>query len=170
MIFKGVINKQAAPSPQTTILPIPSFSSNFVLCSSVVRLKRKGNYFTWIEIISSSLIQSLTFQLKANDCVWSNFVCLSQMLVRDASPKQRIPCIILISIFGAFSAEKSVHYTRVNTVNTSIFTGCDADFTMNAYSSSSSSTSCTYLSFFFVSFNFPLDLGFTGFGDFVLHC
>ena len=28
------------------------------------------------------------------------------MLMRDASPKQRIPCIIRISIFGAFSAGK----------------------------------------------------------------
>ena len=32
-------------------------------------------------------------------------VCL-HMLMRDASLKQRIPCIIRISIFGAFSAEK----------------------------------------------------------------
>ena len=36
--------------------------------------------------------------------------------MRDASLKQRIPCIIRISIFGAFSAEKSAHYTQVNTV------------------------------------------------------
>ena len=34
----------------------------------------------------------------------------------DASLKQRILCIICISIFGAFSAEKSVQYTRVNMV------------------------------------------------------
>ena len=47
-----------------------------MLCSSVVRLKRKGNYFKWFEIIISSLALSLTFQLKANDCVWSNFVYL----------------------------------------------------------------------------------------------
>ena len=47
-----------------------------MLCSSVVCLKRKGNYFKWIEIIISSLFLSLTFQLKANDCVWSNFVYL----------------------------------------------------------------------------------------------
>jgi len=47
-----------------------------MLCSSVVRLKWKGNYFKWIEIIVSSLFLSLTFQLKANDCVWSNFVYL----------------------------------------------------------------------------------------------
>ena len=47
-----------------------------MLCSSVVRLKRNGNYFKWIEIITSSLILSLTFQLKANDCLWSNFVYL----------------------------------------------------------------------------------------------
>ena len=54
------------------------FCSNFVaifmLCSLVVRLKRKGNYFKWIEIIISTLVLSLTFQLKVNDCVWSNFV------------------------------------------------------------------------------------------------
>ena len=56
------------------------FSSNFVaifiLCLSVVRLKRNGNYFKWIEIVISSMVQSLTFQLKANDCVWTNFVYL----------------------------------------------------------------------------------------------
>ena len=42
-------------------------------------------------------------------------ICL-HMLMRDMSLKQRIPCIIRISNFGAFSAEKSVHYKRVNTV------------------------------------------------------
>ena len=50
-----------------------------MLCSSLVCLKRKGKnnyYFNWIEIIISSLVLSLTFQLKANDCVWSNFVYL----------------------------------------------------------------------------------------------
>ena len=39
------------------------------------------------------------------------------MLTRDASLKQRILCIMRISIFGAFSTGKSVHYTRVNTVS-----------------------------------------------------
>ena len=56
------------------------FSSNlvsiFMLCSSVVRLKKKGNYFKWIKIVISSLVLSLIFQLKANDCVWTNFVYL----------------------------------------------------------------------------------------------
>ena len=47
-----------------------------MLCSSVVRLKRKGNYFKWFEIIIYTLVLSLTFQLKANNCVWSNFVYL----------------------------------------------------------------------------------------------
>ena len=47
-----------------------------MLCSSIVRLKRKANYFKWIEIIISSLVLSLTFQLKANDCVRSNFMYL----------------------------------------------------------------------------------------------
>ena len=47
-----------------------------MLCSSVVRLKRKGNYFKWIKIITSSMILSLTFELKANDYVWSNFAYL----------------------------------------------------------------------------------------------
>ena len=41
-----------------------------MLCSLVVRLKRKGNFFKWREIIISSLVSCLTFQLKANDCVW----------------------------------------------------------------------------------------------------
>ena len=38
------------------------------------------------------------------------------ILMRDASLKQRIPCIMRISLFGAFSAGKSAHYTRINTV------------------------------------------------------
>ena len=41
----------------------------------VVRLKRKGN-FRWIEIAVSLLVLSLTFQLKANDRVWTNFLYL----------------------------------------------------------------------------------------------
>ena len=36
-----------------------------MLCSSVVRQKRKGDYFNWIEIVNSSLVLLLTFQLKA---------------------------------------------------------------------------------------------------------
>ena len=77
-----------------------------MLCSSIVRLKRKGNYFKWIEIIISSLVLSSTFQLKqmiASGQILS--ICL-HALMRDVSLKQRIPCIIPISIFGAFSAEK----------------------------------------------------------------
>ena len=66
-----------------------------MLCSLVVRLKRKGNYFKWIEILISSLVLSLTFQFKANDCVWTNFVYL-----------------FTCSIFGAFSAgRKCTLYT-----------------------------------------------------------
>ena len=40
------------------------------------------------------------------------------MIMRDASLKQRMPCITIlcISIFRAFSVEKSAHYTWVNTV------------------------------------------------------
>ena len=45
------------------------------------------------------------------------FRVFANMLMRDASLKQRIPCIMRISIFGAFSAGKSAHYTRVNTVD-----------------------------------------------------
>ena len=85
MNFKGVINKQAATSPQATMLPIPNFKflfaflrikvAIFMLCSSVVHLKRMGN-FKWIEIVISLLVLSLTFQLKANDCVWTHFVYL----------------------------------------------------------------------------------------------
>ena len=51
------------------------FVAIFMLCSSVVCLKRKGN-FKWIEIVISLLVLSLTFQLKENDCVWANFVNL----------------------------------------------------------------------------------------------
>ena len=61
----------------------------------------------------SLLVPSLTFQFKANDRVWTNFV---YMVMRDPSLKQRFPCIICIAIFRAFSVEKSAHYTRVNTV------------------------------------------------------
>ena len=34
------------------------------------------------------------------------FLVFVYMLMRDVSLKQRVPCIICISIFGAFSAEK----------------------------------------------------------------
>ena len=48
-----------------------------MLCSLVVRLRSgRAYYFKWLEIIISSLVLSLTFQLKANDCVWSSFVYL----------------------------------------------------------------------------------------------
>ena len=76
-----------------------------MLCSSGVCLKRKGNYFKWIEIIISSLVLSLTFQLKGNDCVWSHFVYLFTY-ANAGRLKQRIPCIIRISIFRAFLAVK----------------------------------------------------------------
>ena len=113
MIFKGVINKQAAPCPQTTMLPIPSFASNFVaifmLCSSVVRLKRKGNYFMWIEIITFSLIQSFTFQLKANDCVWSNLFTNANE-GRESKTKDSMYNIDL-NVRSFFSGKKCTLYT-----------------------------------------------------------
>ena len=66
--------------PDNELKFLVCFSSNFVvilkLCSPVVRVKRKGNYFKWIDVGISSLVLSLTFQLKANDCVWTNFVYL----------------------------------------------------------------------------------------------
>ena len=70
-----------------------------MLCSLVVPLKEDGN-FRWIEIIISLLVLSLTFQLKANDCVWTQFRVFVYILMRDTSLKQRIPCIICISLFG----------------------------------------------------------------------
>ena len=87
MTFKGVINKQAVIniSPghhiaDAALQIFVRFSWNFVgifmLCSAIVRLKRKGNYFKWIEIVISSFVRSLTLKLKANDCVWTNFVYL----------------------------------------------------------------------------------------------
>ena len=48
--------------------------------------------------------------------VYRQISLFAYMLMRDASLKQRIPRIICISIFGAFSAEKRAHYTRVNTL------------------------------------------------------
>ena len=38
------------------------------------------------------------------------------MLMMDASLKQIFLCVICISIFGAFSEEKSAHCTQVNIV------------------------------------------------------
>ena len=71
-----------------------------MLCSSVVRQKSKGDYFNWIEIVNSSLVLSLTFQFK------SKLLCLDKFRVFVYILKQRIPCIIRISIFGAFSVGK----------------------------------------------------------------
>ena len=84
------------------------FSSNFVaiftLCSSAVRLKRMGN-FEWIERVIPLLVLSLTFQLKANDCVWTHScICLHANEGHEST--QRIPCIIRISMFRAFPAGK----------------------------------------------------------------
>ena len=56
-----------------------------MLCSLVVRLKRKGNFFKWIEIIVSSLVPSL----KANDCVWSNLVYLFTYANEGRKPKTK---------------------------------------------------------------------------------
>ena len=80
--FKGVINKQALHLPRpprcryrtsNSCSLFFEFRVNFMLCSSVVRLKRMGN---WIEIVISLLVLSLTFQFKANDCVCTHFVYL----------------------------------------------------------------------------------------------
>ena len=60
-----------------------------MLCSSGVCLKRKSNYFKWIEIIIASLVLSLTFQLKGNDCVWSNFVYLFTYANAGREPKTK---------------------------------------------------------------------------------
>ena len=45
------------------------------------------------------------------------FCVFVYMLMREASLKQRIPCIIPISILDLFQHKKSAHYTRVNTVS-----------------------------------------------------
>ena len=55
--------------------------------------------------------------LKTNDCVLTALVYFAYMLMRGASLKQKMPCIMHISIFGAFSAEKSVHYYIRHTQN-----------------------------------------------------
>ena len=48
------------------------------------------------------------------------------ILMRDASLKQRIPCIILISIFGPFSGpKKSALYTDKYGINTYIYIKCE---------------------------------------------
>ena len=38
------------------------------------------------------------------------------MLMREASLKQRILCVMRTSIFGPFQREESAHFTRANTV------------------------------------------------------
>ena len=81
-----------------------------MICSSVVRLKR-------IEIIISSLVLSLTSQLKANDCVWSNFVYLFTYANegRESKTKDSV-CNTHLNFRSFFSGKKNVHYTWVNTV------------------------------------------------------
>ena len=51
------------------------------------------------------VISSLLLNLKQM-IVYGQISCIFYMLIRDASLKQRIPCIMRISIFGAFSAGK----------------------------------------------------------------
>ena len=50
----------------------------------------------------------------------TKFSVFVEMLMRHA----RIRSIIHISIFGAFSAEKSAHYTQLNTLFIYLFFGC----------------------------------------------
>ena len=57
-----------------------------MLCSS--RIKRKGN-FKWIEIVIFLLALSLTFPLKANDCVWTN-ICLHANEGRESKTKDSV--------------------------------------------------------------------------------
>lgn len=67
-------------------------------------------------------------------------------------------------------APESIHIaTTMPSTVTFTFSGCEADFTMNAYSSFSSK-SCTYLTFFFPFFDCPPCLGLVGLEAFVLHC
>ena len=79
-----------------------------MLCSLVVHLKR-------IEIIISSLVV-FNFEIRSKRLCMEKFRVFVYMLIRDASLKQRIPCIICISIFGAFSAGKKCALYKVNTV------------------------------------------------------
>ena len=80
-----------------------------MLCSSVVRLKRKGNSFKWIEIIISSLVLSLTFQLKANDCVRLNFVCLFTYANEGRESKTKDSVYNTHLNFWSFFSGKKVH-------------------------------------------------------------
>ena len=59
---------------------------------------------------------AFNFGIKSKGLCMDKFHVFLYMLMRDASLKERIPCIICISIFGLFQCEKSAHYTRVNTV------------------------------------------------------
>ena len=72
-----------------------------------------------ITIINKSLMITTIVIIILNDYIILNLLRAKLSLVSVCiypCIKQRILCIICISIFGVFSAEKSVHYTRVNTV------------------------------------------------------
>ena len=62
------------------------------------------------------------FSNKSKRSGMDKFRVFVYMLMKDVSLKQRILCMIHISIFGAFLREKSVHYSQVNTVSKINFT------------------------------------------------
>ena len=76
-----------------------------MLCSTVVRLKRKG-LFQVDRNCYFFIGSAFNFGIKSKWLCMDKFRVFVEMLMRDASLKQTIPCIIRISIFGLFSAWK----------------------------------------------------------------
>ena len=88
----------------------------WMLCLSVAHLKRNSN-FKWIEVNYFFIGSVFNFSVKSKWSCMDKFHVFVYMLMRGTSLKQRILCIIRISILGAFSAGKKCAYTRVNMVS-----------------------------------------------------
>ena len=69
--------------------------------------------FKWIEIVISLLVLSLTFQLKANDCVWNiSCICLHANEGRASNTKDSVYNIqynMQYLNFQSFVSGKKVH-------------------------------------------------------------
>ena len=76
-----------------------------MLCLLIVHLKNHL-FLSWF---------SLTFQLKPNDGVSTNSEYNGYMLMKDMSLKQRIPCIIYISIFAFWGKKCALHMDKYST-------------------------------------------------------
>ena len=96
----------------TSRSPFSQFHSHYVVLVNALLLgslfkEDVYNYnFKWIKIVFSLLVPSYFSIIKTQRLCINNLTVFAYMLLMGASLKQKMPCIMHISIFGAFSVEK----------------------------------------------------------------